>query len=255
MSSLVISGIGFVGSAVMSALSHEYTVHISDPKINDNKVFDFDNAKGVILCLPTPQKDDGSCDLSYIDEVLSECYDNIPILIKSTMSLDGFRKLREKYSLLSLTFSPEFLTAKNAKTDFKNQKTMYFAGDKSTYWASIFEKAMPNIHTKIYDSIDTLILAKYFRNSFLALKVSYANQMFDACEKLHISFDDLIDIFVDDDRIGNSHTKVPGDDGRGFGGACFPKDTSALLHTMNRYQIDLSILKAAVSYNNKIKEN
>ena len=168
------------------------------------------------------------------------------------MVLENYEK---NILLLSLTFSPEFLTAKNAKTDFKNQKTMYFAGDKSTYWASIFEKAMPNIHTKIYDSIDTLILAKYFRNSFLALKVSYANQMFDACEKLHISFDDLIDIFVDDDRIGNSHTKVPGDDGRGFGGACFPKDTSALLHTMNRYQIDLSILNAAVSYNNKIKEN
>jgi len=254
MSSLVLSGVGFVGSAVMSALSHEYTIYVSDPLINNKKVFDFESAEGAILCLPTPEKEDGSCDLSYIDKVLSECYHNIPILIKSTMSLEGFRFLRNKYSLLSITFSPEFLTAKNAKEDFKNQKIMYFAGDNTDFWSSIFYKAMPHLQISTHSDIETLILAKYFRNSFLALKVAYANQMFDVCEKLNISFEELINIFRQDPRIGDSHTTVPGDDGRGFGGACFPKDTAALLYSMKHYGIDFSILKEAVKYNNSIKE-
>lgn len=251
---IVIAGHGYVGGAVASVLGQTNLLSISDPKLNNNKVSDFLEADGVILCLPTPEREDGSCDTSFLDEVLADCYDHIPILIKSTMSIEGYRVLKAKYPELQIAYSPEFLTAENANKDFAEQKYYYLAGDRLSFWIDLFKEALPFSFPKISSSVEELILVKYFRNSYLSVKVAYANQMYDVCESMGIPYENVREKFVEDPRIGSSHTVVPGPDGtRGFGGACFPKDTAAILYTANIYDWNLSIINTSVEYNKKVR--
>lgn len=256
MAQLVIAGYGYVGSAVGDALNGDHDLRICDPALNNSRVYDYPDAEGVILCLPTPEAEDGSCDVSYLDAVLKDCYPDIPILIKSTMSIEGYEYLKKQHYNLNLNYSPEFLTAANAKEDFRKQEYIYIAGDASTFWASVFAESFPKSSILVSPTIKELILVKYFRNCYLSLKVAWANQMYDICEKLGAPYEEIQKKFGRDPRIGMSHTQVPGPDGsRGFGGACFPKDTAALLHTAERYGWDMSILEAAVKYNNKIRKD
>ena len=74
-------------------------------------------------------------------------------------------------------------------------------------------------------------LTKYVRNTFLATKVSFFNEIEEFCRVHNVSYRKVRELTLYDDRIGDSHTSVPGPDGkRGFGGTCFPKDVSSLLH-------------------------
>lgn len=257
MSNIAIVGFGFVGTAVYEAIKDKHITYLVDPKLNNGNTISSvsDKVNGYIICLPTPQSKDGSCDVSIIEAVLQESPTNLPILIKSTVSLEKWNMLKERFPNHRLTFSPEFLTAANAIEDFKHQEYTYIAGEDAEFWERVFYPCLPHTTIIIENSVQTLILAKYFRNSFLALKVAYANQMYDACKKLGVDYNTLAIIFGDDPRIGTSHAMVPGPDGsRGFGGACFPKDTAALLYTARVYGLDQSILSAAVAYNNALRK-
>jgi UDPglucose 6-dehydrogenase len=99
-------------------------------------------------------------------------------------------------------------------------------------------------------------MVKYTANSFLALKVSFFNQIFDLCQKTGIDYDTVRHIVSQDTRIGSGHTLVPGhDDSRGFGGACFPKDTEALVHWAKHVDAVPSLVESAIQYNNKVRKN
>ncbi|MDC0875219.1 hypothetical protein OAP64_06260 [Flavobacteriaceae bacterium] len=89
----------------------------------------------------------------------------------------------------------------------------------------VFEKA------KISCVADTSAeLLKYYLNCFLAVKVSFANEMQQLSEKLGVYYDNLLSMVLEDERIGKAHLNVPGHDGDfGYGGQCFPKDTKALI--------------------------
>jgi UDPglucose 6-dehydrogenase len=97
-------------------------------------------------------------------------------------------------------------------------------------------------------------LTKYTRNCFLALKVSFFNEIHNICSLLNINYDNFIKGVVCDDRIGASHTQVPGHDGKfGYGGTCFPKDTNALnSFAKNELNMESFILSAAIERNETI---
>jgi UDPglucose 6-dehydrogenase len=99
-------------------------------------------------------------------------------------------------------------------------------------------------------------MIKYTANSFLASKTAFFNQIFDICEKAGLDYDIVRHIVTQDPRIGSSHTLVPGSDTqRGFGGACFPKDTEALVHWTNTIDQPFTILEEVVRYNKQIRKN
>ena len=104
--------------------------------------------------------------------------------------------------------------------------------------------------------ISSASLVKYTINTFLASKVIFFNEMHEVFNKLKSN--DSWELFIKtlslDKRIGKSHMDVPGHDGKkGFGGACFPKDTSALLKYAQDIGVDLDVLKIAINKNNKIR--
>ena len=93
-------------------------------------------------------------------------------------------------------------------------------------------------------------MVKYFRNTFLSVKVSYCNEINQYCKLKNIDYDRVRKIAASDNRIGISHTQVPGPDGKnGFGGTCFPKDTAGLLTDMKKNNMKSYILKASITRN------
>jgi UDPglucose 6-dehydrogenase len=241
---ITIAGYGFVGKAHLAVLKDMHDITIVDPAYNDNTIPKDTDA--VIVCVSTPQRPDGSCHMDNVFEVV-EASPDVPILIKSTISVEGWRMLEQNFPNRMLNFSPEFLRAASAVEDLKNMDLMLIGGTSCNFWASVF-----NVSCEIAEP-EQLILAKYARNSFLALKVAFFNQMYDLCNKLDIEYAAVAHYTGMDERITHSHTQVTEE--RGFGGHCFPKDVSALIKTAQRNNVELSILQEAVEYNRRIRNN
>jgi UDPglucose 6-dehydrogenase len=249
---ITIAGYGFVGKAHKALLQDDYKdIQIVDPKFTSERIAH--DTEAVIVCVATPQSDDGTCDMQHVLEVMEDVPLTAPVLIKSTISLEGWRELVTKYPNHEITFSPEYLRAASAVEDLKNTTIVYFSSTgKPYFWCKIFERVMFNFGSYVAEP-EVLIMAKYFRNSFLATKVAFFNQVYDLCEATGIDYDTVARHISSDPRIGRSHTEVTPD--RGFGGHCFPKDTAAILKSAENKNIDLSILREAVYYNKKIRKS
>jgi UDPglucose 6-dehydrogenase len=103
-------------------------------------------------------------------------------------------------------------------------------------------------------SSDESEAVKYFSNTFLAYKVAYFNKIYDVCQKAKLDYDKVRRGIVSDERIGESHSEVPGiDNDRGFGGTCFPKDINALIVQMESFGVDASMLREVWKYNQEIR--
>ena len=250
---MIIAGYGFVGQAhelLFKNFRREIVIH-DPPK---GKVADFNNTSAVIVCVPTPQAEDGSCDMSAVYDVVSQCSKDTPIMIKSTISLQGCNELKQTYPNHRLCFSPEFLRATQWMNDIQIMKDVILSGD-TDYWRDQYSYNWSEMTIKIV-SPEEAIAIKYFRNAYLATKVSFFNEIYDFCSAYDLNFDQVRGGVATDERIGHSHTFVfPDQDVRGFGGMCFPKDTTALRKMAANKNISLNILDAAVKYNNEIKNN
>jgi len=250
---IVIAGYGFVGYAFDKAVNMVNEVSISDPNKGYNTA-DWEHAQAVVICVSTPQHKDGSCNINNVYEVIEKS-PNVPILIKSTISLEGWTFLRESFPYRSICFSPEFLRADTAVEDFMNMKYTIIAGEaKDTeFWNEWFKKQIPWVDLKVYNcSVPEAITIKYAENSFLALKVSFFNQLYDFCKLTNQDFEIVRTLLCKDQRINDDHSIVTKE--RGWGGHCFPKDTSAFLKTAEKFDYDLNILRTAVDYNKKIRK-
>tara|TARA_B100000963_G_scaffold199497_1_gene173664 strand:+ start:5198 stop:5956 length:759 start_codon:yes stop_codon:yes gene_type:complete len=245
---IVIAGYGYVGKAVEAALKSYHEVRVVDPAINNDtitsKVYD-----ALIICVSTPEGLDGWCNMQNVYDVIKQSTYK-PILIKSTISLEGWKHLAEEVPEKDISFSPEFLRANTALEDFSKQKTMYISENNFDFWAQIFREAFPDISFKTAPA-EELILTKYLRNSFLALKVAYFNQVKDLCDATFTDFETVRRYVTDDKRIGDGHSYVTEE--KGFGGHCFPKDTAAILNSAREVGEEFSILRKAVSYNRSIR--
>ena len=180
-----------------------------------------------------------------------QLYDLAISSVKSTISIEGWEQIIELFPSHTISFSPEFLRAKTAIEDMLNTKTIYIGGGHYYFWERVLNRPDKVVKIKHADPRE-LILAKYFRNSFLATKVAFFNQIYDLCEATNIDFSKVSTLITEDSRIGQSHTEVTTE--RGFGGHCFPKDTQAIIETGHREGVDLSLIREAIRYNNNIRK-
>ena len=239
---ITIAGYGFVGKAHYELLKDKHDITIYDPELGYK---DFGNPEAVIVCVSTPQRPDGSCHMDNVYEVV-EVAPDVPILIKSTISVEGWQMLVDAFPNRILNFSPEFLRAASAVEDLRAMDLMLIGGTSCNFWAKVFD-----VSCEIAEP-EQLILAKYARNSFLALKVAFFNQMYDLCDALDVEYAAVAHYTTMDPRIGDSHSFISEE--RGYGGHCFPKDIAALIKTAQRDNVELSILKEAVEYNRRIRK-
>jgi UDPglucose 6-dehydrogenase len=255
-----IIGYGYVGKAVASAYEQE-GVLFNDPKvegstsINDIK----SQCQTIFVCVPTPQHADGSCDSSILADVLCQLsgFEGL-VISKSTALPQIYTTLESKYSDLKLAHVPEFLTAANSIADYQ-YPVKIIVGCRpelriDVSQAILTDKVHYDMTSIQYCSIAEAAMVKYVANTMLAMKIIMNNEYYDICKSLGISWDNVARVASTDPRLGNTHWQVPGPDGgRGFGGACFPKDMSALL-TLSRFlHTDPSMMDAAVIKNKKLR--
>lgn len=261
-----IVGQGFVGNAVYQKFKNYYDVLTND--LDENKsTATLENltqmSSTIFLCLPTPMKSDGKCDTSILEKVLDTIdllTDNLEtkktIVIKSTIPPGTTEKFNKRYESLDIVFNPEFLTERNAVEDYNNQNRIILGGPRpaTTELKQIFSKVFPKAHIIKTDSTHAEMV-KYLTNSFLATKVSFANEIYQICEGLHIDYDKVVEYATYDERLGKSHWNVPGHDGDfGFGGHCFPKDLAALLHLTVELGTINNVLLATSNTNDEIRK-
>ena len=268
MQEIGIIGQGFVGSAVREGMQNYFKVFAFDKDPNKfsnaTSIFNVvENTELTFLCVPTPMRKSGQCDLNILNAALDEISKsatalnkkNYIVVIKSTIPPGTTDHLSSIYTNLELVFNPEFLTEANAVDDYKNQNRIVIGGDRpgTTKVKQVFSKAFPKVPI-IKTSATIAEMIKYVTNTFLALKVSYANEMYQICQGLNIDYDKVIEYARYDDRLGNSHWSVPGPDGDfGFSGSCFPKDVQALIYQAKLLGVDPEVLEAAWSKNLKVR--
>ena len=253
-----IIGLGFVGNAIKEAFnvySGITPLVLIDPAKGYNSSYeDLVKCTAVFVCVPSPQGDDGSCDTSILEDVLAKLRAvnfNGTIISKCTAPPDAYARLNNEY--LNLVHSPEFLTAANAVRDYAGG-TFAFIGGREFDHINIAEKVIRlsqrNIESVYYCSIGEAALAKYAINSFLATKVVFMNELYNVAKKSKLDYGKISAMIKADNRIGNSHLQVPGPDSAfGFGGACFPKDTAALLKYAESLGLNMNVVDAAVKKN------
>lgn len=268
MTNLGIIGQGFVGSAVREGMQNHFKVFAFDKDPNKfsnaTSVFNVvENTELTFLCVPTPMRKNGQCDLNILNAALADISEaakalnkkNYIVVIKSTIPPGTTDYLSGIYNNLEIVFNPEFLTEANAVNDYKNQNRIVIGGDRpgTTKVKQVFSKAFPQVPI-IKTSATIAEMIKYVTNTFLALKVSYANEMYQICQGLNIDYDKVIEYARYDERLGNSHWSVPGPDGDfGFSGSCFPKDVQALIYQAKLLGVDPEVLEAAWSKNLKVR--
>jgi UDPglucose 6-dehydrogenase len=255
-------GSGFVGSSVINGFNTETVeMWVVDPKHTQTTMKEMVQAQPhlVFICVPTPEGKDGEVNVAIADSVLQQLdemsYSGI-VVIKSTITPDHLTGFKKKYKL-KLVYNPEFLTEANAHEDFINPQMQILGGKwRDCEWV---EKAyVRHSKVKIVPTFKTDLISasllKYTINSYLATKVTFMNELHELHKQCGAgsTWEQFTDMLQRDSRIGISHMRVPGPDGKfGFGGHCFPKDTAGLLDFADKHAVNLSILKQAVHKNKK----
>ena len=258
---IAIIGMGFVGGAIHTSFLNNVDVELLavDPakgwKATYSEISNFD---AVFVCVPSPQRADGSCDTSILVEVLQQLtqvnFKGV-IISKVTAIPSVYTGLQSSYH--NLVHAPEFLTAANAVADYANGSFAVIGGSTTAYRNEaerIIRISQPNLNSISHCSIGEASFVKYTINSFLATKVIFMNEMAKLAEENGCDWNNIKQAVGQDKRLGASHMQVPGPDGDyGFGGMCFPKDTNAMLKFAEWCEQDLSVLATVVVKNNKIR--
>ena len=259
-----IIGFGVVGKALQAGfyLDADFRVYDINPKLSLNTLEEVArDSNYIFITVPTPMNKDGSCNISIVEDIIKKLSNTIRfkdtiLIIKSTVPPGTTSKLIKRYKGTNIIFNPEFLTARSARLDFINEARIILGGDEliTKEVEKLYRLRFP--HTPIIHTDSTTAeMVKYMANCFFATKVSLFNEYYDICNALGVNFDEAMNYMMMDGRIGNSHTSVPGHDGkRGFGGTCFPKDINALIFKSKELGIDPKVLEAAWKKNIEIRK-
>lgn len=263
---LGIIGGGFVGQAARLFGGYDdahsnvsckvYDIDPSKCSPEGTTLLDLKDCDLIFICLPTPMNQEtGECYTGIIEKCLTQVREtlgeNVDIVIRSTVPV-GFSKKHKCH------FMPEFLTEKNWKNDTIRCKDWFIGVDDNS--ANVVQKfhnlfnCSPLWNSKLTIlNTSTAESIKYFRNCYLAVKVSFCNEFSSFCKAVDVDYETVRHFATFDHRIGNSHTMVPGHDGkRGYGGTCFPKDMASLEYQMKEVNVESTIIKAANDRNNRI---
>ena len=222
-----------------------------------------DNAEAVFIAVGTPsRRGDGHADLSFVYDAVREIAPLLSatavVITKSTVPVgtgdEIERILREKRrdADIQVVSNPEFLREGAAIQDFKHPDRIVVGTDDPRARAVVAELYRPlylNASPIFYVNRRTAELIKYAANAFLATKITFINEVADLCEQVGADVNEVARGMGLDNRIGGKFLHA----GPGFGGSCFPKDTTALLKTAQDHGVALRIVEAVASVNDQRK--
>jgi UDPglucose 6-dehydrogenase len=250
-----IIGLGVVGSACKTGfeiLGH--TVKFHDPKHKTN-ISDLKDTEIAYVCVPTPNRQDGSCDISIVEKSIQELekidYRGI-VAMRSTNEPGTIDKL-QKNTHLRLCVVPEFLKERYATEDFIKNHNLLVVG---CYDTDVFNTVVKSHgyfpkHIKMMTPSEAEIL-KYYSNVYNALRVVFANLMYEVCNVSGADYDKIKETFMLRGTSSGNYLDCS-ENLRGFGGMCLPKDTKALNAFLKKHNIDFSLLDSVLEDNAKVK--
>ncbi len=262
-----IIGRGFVGGAMYENFKDVFNTLVWDVEESKRNVATFqefvDQSDIIFVCVPTPMREDGACDTSIVASVIDDIAQvdrRKYVVIKSTVVPGTAQRLASDFNM-TIGFNPEFLTEANAYNDFRHQPLIIIGADDAGISAVMkiiyqeFNAKVDNVAHIIERTTKEAELFKYLANCFLATKVTFANEFKTLCDKIDVDYNKISEIAVLDRRLGPTHWRVPGPDGKlGFGGSCFPKDSAALLNFCEEQGAQLWLLTEAVYINDDLRE-
>ena len=217
------------------------------------------DADAVFIAVGTPaRRGDGHADLSYVYAAAEEIANHLTgysvVVTKSTVPVGTGREVERivrkanPSADFDVVSNPEFLREGAAISDFMRPDRVVVGAetDRARDLLRRLYRPLYLLETPILmTGLETSELIKYASNAFLAVKISYINQMADLCERVGADVQDVARGMGLDKRIGNKFLHS----GPGYGGSCFPKDTMALVRTAQDHDADVSIVNEVVSYN------
>jgi UDPglucose 6-dehydrogenase len=211
------------------------------------------DADVVFMCLPTPQDDDGSADLSFVEGAVLDIRSDLKIgavlVNKSTVPVGTAMQIEQLLQRddVRVVSNPEFLRQGTAVLDFLHPSRIVIGGN---------DGAATDIVAALYEGVDAPILQmktasaealKYAANAFLATKLTFINAMADICEAVGADIFDVATGIGMDPRIGYDMLRA----GPGWGGSCFPKDTRALVSIAAENGYDFALLRGVIETNDQ----
>ena len=215
----------------------------SDPAVRDVDV--------IFLCVPTPQDDDGSADLSYVKQAAREIGPHLRsgavVVNKSTVPVGSFHVVRDALGRddVSVVSNPEFLREGTAVHDFLNPDRVVIGADDERAARTVASLYGPLDAEIVHTDPISAELIKYAANGFLATKISFINSVAALCEHVGADIKMVAYGMGTDARIGGAFLQP----GPGWGGSCFPKDSRALVSTAAQHGYDFSLMRGAVDIN------
>ncbi len=215
-------------------------------------------AEVIFIAVGTPPGDDGSTDLSYVDSAalgIAKSMNGYKVVVnKSTVPVgtgERVRKIIEENITQPILFdvvsNPEFLREGSAISDSLNPDRIVIGAPSRKVAMKLLELYAPLERPMIVTDVASAEIIKYASNAFLATKISFANAIANLCDAAGADIADVTKGMGLDQRIGPAFLNA----GIGYGGSCFPKDTRSLIHTAETLGVNLELVRAVVSTNDK----
>lgn len=233
-------------------------IHNNSLYFTTNHKVGFLNANVIYIAVGTPENEDGSANLSFIEQVAKDIATNIEqniiVVTKSTVPVGTnnmiqaiINKNLNKNVTVNVVSNPEFLKEGSALYDAFHGDRIVIGSDNE-YAANVIEKINKPFGVPVYKTdIRSAEMIKYASNAFLATKISFINEISNICERVDANVENVAEGMGLDKRIGDKFLKA----GIGYGGSCFPKDTKALIQIAGNVDYDFQLLKGVVNVNKK----
>jgi UDPglucose 6-dehydrogenase len=221
----------------------------------------FKNADVIYIAVGTPEKEDGSANLTYVEKVAKDIAQHVTsdviVVTKSTVPvgtndwiLGTINSNLSHEVQVDIVSNPEFLREGSAIYDSFNGDRIVIGSDNEKA-ANTIEEINKSFGIPIFKTdIRSAEMIKYAANAFLATKISFINEISNICERLGANVEDVANGMGQDSRIGTQFLNA----GIGYGGSCFPKDTKALVQIAGNVEYDFDLLKGVIRVNQKQQE-
>lgn len=250
-----IIGVGMVGGSLARYFSQHKNITpiLFDPPKGLGSKEELNRADIVFVCVPTPYQEEVGFDTTFLDEAFAVLDGTKTVVIKSTVepgTTDGYQK---KYPQHKVLFNPEFLTEAVADYDTlnPNRQIIGYTDQSRAVAEEILALLSQAPFQKIIKAKEAETV-KYFSNTFYALKVAFANQFYDFCQKIGVDYEAIKDCAKAEPMMGANHWDVFHKGYRGYGGKCLPKDSRTIIKLAKEVGLDFSLLRSAEEYNSEL---
>ena len=242
--------------------------------IKCNSIEEMIDCNIIFLCLPTEfcniKKEYEKTEIYLVCAKLEELDYSGIVILKSTVEPKTTSHLSTIYSKLNIVHNPEFLTARTATEDYKNQKHIVLGfvdkynytyknnfRDKENiimYLDTFFKLYFPSAKISICSSDESESM-KLFCNSFYATKIQFFTEIKLLCDSLGIEYNNIRSLMLNNEWINPMHTTIPGPDGNiSYGGKCFPKDIESLREVFEKMEVSHKVIDAVISENKEMRK-